>query len=93
MTHPPEDQLLQLLADDVAPAGRAALETHVNGCDACLTRLEALRRCSAPGTTGPPTRSSPSRAKSTFRPFEAHGPRSWMRLLAPAGAARPKAGA
>ena len=26
------------------PEGRDALEAHVNGCDECLTRLEAIRR-------------------------------------------------
>ena len=44
MTHPPEDQLARLLADEAAPEGRDALEAHVNGCDECLTRLEAIRR-------------------------------------------------
>src|SRR5262245_3195948 len=44
MTHPPEDQLARLLADEVAPEGRGALEAHVNGCDKCLARLEAIRR-------------------------------------------------
>jgi len=44
MTHPPEDQLARLLADETAPEGRDALEAHVNGCDECLTRLEAIRR-------------------------------------------------
>ena len=44
MTHPREDQLARLLADEAAPEGRDALEAHVNGCDECLTRLEAIRR-------------------------------------------------
>jgi serine/threonine-protein kinase len=44
MTHPPEDELARLLADELAAEGRDALEAHVNGCDACLARLEAMRR-------------------------------------------------
>jgi serine/threonine-protein kinase len=44
MTHPPEDQLARLLADEAALHGRDALAAHVNGCDECLTRLEAIRR-------------------------------------------------
>jgi serine/threonine-protein kinase len=44
MTHPPQDQLLRLLADDADPEGREALEAHVNRCDECLARLEVLRR-------------------------------------------------
>jgi serine/threonine-protein kinase len=44
MSHPPPDQLERLLADEPAPEGRDALEAHVNGCDECLARLEAIRR-------------------------------------------------
>jgi serine/threonine-protein kinase len=43
MTHPADDQLLQLLADESTPESRAALDAHVNRCDECLARLESLR--------------------------------------------------
>lgn len=43
MTHPPDDQLLQLLADRATPECRDALDAHVNRCDECLARLESLR--------------------------------------------------
>ncbi len=44
MTHPLDDRLARLLADEAALEGRDALEAHVNDCDECLTRLEAIRR-------------------------------------------------
>ena len=44
MTHPPDDQLARLLADEAVLEGRDALEAHVNHCDRCLMRLEAIRR-------------------------------------------------
>ena len=44
MTHPTEDQLRRLLADDVASECRDVLEAHVNRCEECLTRLEGMRR-------------------------------------------------
>src|SRR5262249_55825329 len=43
MTHPADDQLLRLLADQATPDSRDALDAHVNRCDECLARLEALR--------------------------------------------------
>jgi hypothetical protein len=44
VTHPSQDQLARLLADELAADGRAELEGHVNGCDECLRRLDAIRR-------------------------------------------------
>jgi serine/threonine-protein kinase len=44
MTHLPEDQLLRLLAGEASLESHDALEAHVNRCDECLERLEALRR-------------------------------------------------
>jgi serine/threonine-protein kinase len=44
MSHPSAEQLAALLAGDLPPEGRDPLETHVNGCDECLARLEALQR-------------------------------------------------
>ncbi len=44
MSHLSADQLQALLAGDLPPEGRDPLEAHVNGCDECLARLEALQR-------------------------------------------------
>jgi serine/threonine-protein kinase len=43
MTHPPDEQLLRLVAEETDADGRDAIEGHVNRCDECLARLEALR--------------------------------------------------
>ena len=43
MTHPTEDQLQRLLADEVAPESRDVLEAHVNRCDECLARFGRTR--------------------------------------------------
>jgi serine/threonine-protein kinase len=44
MSHPAEEQLRRCLAAALDPGEREAVEAHVNGCDVCLSRLDALQR-------------------------------------------------
>jgi serine/threonine-protein kinase len=48
MTHPPLAQLQGLLADELAPDQGERVAAHVNDCDVCLERLDALQRSPAP---------------------------------------------
>jgi serine/threonine-protein kinase len=44
MSHPSEEQLRRCLAAELTPDEREVVEAHVNGCDACLNRLDGLQR-------------------------------------------------
>ncbi len=44
MNHPSTTQLQRLLAEELPADERERVEEHVNGCDACLERLEAWQR-------------------------------------------------
>jgi serine/threonine protein kinase len=44
MTHPSDEQLRRLLDESLPPPQRAPVEGHVNGCPACLERLEGWLR-------------------------------------------------
>src|SRR5262245_48810898 len=44
MTHPSTEQLRRLIDERLVPQERDSVETHVNGCDACLEKLDAWQR-------------------------------------------------
>src|SRR5512143_1953481 len=44
MTHPPTEQLSELLDDGLAQAERKAIQAHLDGCPECAGLLEELRR-------------------------------------------------
>jgi serine/threonine protein kinase/tetratricopeptide (TPR) repeat protein len=50
--HPPDDQLRALLDGSLAAPDRAAVTTHLEGCDACAARVTRLTASSSDDRTG-----------------------------------------